>query len=76
MFSIFVIHSLKTFVGEHHSLCFHPLPSLCGISVLRVICAAGVDVSVVLSCYYVPHWHVCLYAVGLVECVSLTIMET
>jgi hypothetical protein len=76
VFSIFDIHSLETFLIEHHSLCFHELFSFCGISVLRVICVAGVVVSVVITCYYVPHWHVCLYSVGPVVCVSLIIMET
>jgi hypothetical protein len=71
----FVIHSFKTFVAEHHSLHFHVLPSFCSITVSRVICVAHMDVGVVLlSCYYVPHWCVCLYTVGLVECVSLIII--
>jgi hypothetical protein len=34
---------------------------------------ARVDVAVVLlSCFYVFCWYVCLHAVGLVECVSLS----
>jgi hypothetical protein len=35
---------------------------------VRVICVVRMDVDMVLlSCYYVPHWCVCLYTVGQVE---------
>jgi hypothetical protein len=36
MFSICVIHSSNTCVGEHDSLRVHALPSFCGVSVLNV----------------------------------------
>jgi hypothetical protein len=47
--------ALKTFAGEHHSLCFHALLTFCGVHVLCVICVAGMDVGMVLFCSYVLH---------------------
>jgi hypothetical protein len=39
--------------------CYVFMRGLPGVSGLRVICVARVDVDmVVLSCYYVPHWYV------------------
>jgi hypothetical protein len=37
-------------------------------SVFRVLlCIPHIDLGeVLLSCFYVPHWYVCLYALGLI----------
>jgi hypothetical protein len=57
-------------------LCFHAVPSFCGISVLRVICVARMDVGVVLLSFLLCAVFVCvcLYTVGLVECIMLLLL--
>jgi hypothetical protein len=50
--------------------CLAPAASVFSV----LFCAARIDVGVVLSCFYVLHWYVCLYAVGLVECASLIVI--
>jgi hypothetical protein len=70
--SFFIIRSLKTFVGEHHSLRFHALPPFSCVGALRVACVAPM----VFLSRYVPHWYLCLYTAGLAECVAFLIIHS
>jgi hypothetical protein len=75
MFSIFRHPLIKRHLFENITryifmCCLSPAASV----FCMLLCVARMDVGVVLlSCFYVPHCYVCLYAVGVVERVSIIV---
>jgi hypothetical protein len=75
MFSFFIIHSLRHLFENITCYAFMRwLPPVVSVFCM-LFCVVHMDVGVASSCFYVPRWYVCVYAVGLVECLSLIVSD-